>query len=361
MARTMNESAAITYAAPGDAPRAYRPAGFSRFLAWVAGLPGHGWWVFPALALLLVAWSHGILWGTGRLPVGTFDPVVGWGAAYAPYTLAALAYLNRVALGALRSFWPAMGRPESERPAWAYAFTTSPAGSGLVIVGLGLVLATASFLTAPSAILPSDTTARAILFVAYLPTLFSGYALVVVAGIHTLRQLRLVSRIHRQATAIDPWDRVSLYAFSRLTVQTGLAYILVGYFALTVNGSWQAGNVVSMLTIVATFTIGTAAFVVPLWGIHGRLVREKELLVRSADARLERLAAEMYGRVDAGEFDRTKVIADALDGVRGIRERIGRLPTWPWPPEVLRGFVSALFLPVLVYVVSRLISSGFGA
>jgi len=40
--------------------------------------------------------------------------------------------------------------------------------------------------------------------------------------------------------------------------------------------------------------------------------------------------------------------------------RIARLPTWPWPPNVLRGFLSALLLPVLVYVASRLIGGQVG-
>jgi hypothetical protein len=144
-------------------------------------------------------------------------------------------------------------------------------------------------------------------------------------------------------------------------MQTGLAYILVGYFALTVNGAWQFGNVVSALTLTGTFGIGIAAFVLPLWGIHGRLVHEKEALGRDVERRLNRLSAEMYERIDSGAFESTTAIADSFEGVRAMRERIGHLPTWPWPPQVLRGFVSALFLPVVVYVVSRLISSGFGA
>jgi hypothetical protein len=82
----------------------YPPAGYSRFLAWVDGLPGHGWWVFPALVVLQLAWSHGILWAAGAIPVGAIDPVIAAGAVYGPYTLGALAYLNSVARDALRSF-----------------------------------------------------------------------------------------------------------------------------------------------------------------------------------------------------------------------------------------------------------------
>lgn len=357
----MEESALAAGEVPVEEDAPYRPAGFSRLLTWVSRLPLHGWWVYPGLVLIQIAWSHGILWGAGRIAVGSFDPVIAFGAVYGPYTLAALAYLNGVARKSLRSFWPATGWPEGKRPEWAYALTTSPAGYGPGVLVAGLILTVAAFLAAPSAVVSDDGSGRVVLFVAYFPTLLFGYTLFLIAMMHTIRQLRLVSRIHREATAIDPFDSAPLYAFSNLTMQTGLAYILVGYFALTVNGAWQFGNVVSALTLTGTFGIGIAAFVLPLWGIHGRLVHEKEALGRDVERRLNRLSAEMYERIDSGAFESTTAIADSFEGVRAMRERIGHLPTWPWPPQVLRGFVSALFLPVVVYVVSRLISSGFGA
>jgi hypothetical protein len=101
-------------------------------------------------------------------------------------------------------------------------------------------------------------------------------------------------------------------------------------------------------------------FVVPLWGIHDRLVHEKAQLMAQAERRLGQVAAEMDRRIDAGAFATTKEITDTLAGVTLLRERVARLPTWPWPPQVLRGFLSALLAPIVVYVVARLVSAQFG-
>ena len=46
--------------------------------------------------------------------------------------------------------------------------------------------------------------------------------------------------------------------------------------------------------------------------------------------------------------------------VTALRERVVHLPTWPWSPQVLRGFLSALLLPVIVYLITRLISDNIG-
>jgi hypothetical protein len=294
------------------------------------------------------------------LPVGAFHPLLATSVAYAPYVLAALALINRASLRALAAFWPATGWPAADQAAWRYAFVNSPRGVTVPAIVFGVLAAIGAFFSAPGDVFGGGSD-RAVMLAAYLPSAILGYSLVVVAIVHTARQLRLVARIHREATAIDPFDRVPLYAFSHLTVRVGLAYVISGLYALTVNGSFQEGNAIGIAVLVATFGFGIACFVLPLWGIHDRLGHEKEALLRQVEGRLSSLGEEMYRRIDGGQFDGTKVVSEALAGVQALRERIVRLPTWPWPPNVLRGFLSALLVPVVVYLVSRLIGGRIGA
>jgi hypothetical protein len=337
----------------------YRPGAASRVAAWVDTLPLRGLWVFPVLALALFLWGHAVLWASGRLPVGSIDLTVATGVLYAPYGLAVFVIANRVALRSLDAFWPATGWPDSERPVWAYRFVTLPRGADVVALAIGLLLAIGTIATASDTFLGAANT-RWALVAALAPSLVLGYGSFPLIVVHTVRQLRLVMRIHREATAIDPFDRQPVYAFSQLTVVTGLAYVIVGYYGLVVNGAFNSGNLASLAVLAGSFAIGLITFVVPLWGIHDRLVREKEVLLRGVEARLGHLSTEMYRRVDEGQFDGTKAVSESIAGVAVLRDRIGRLPTWPWPPNVLRGFLSALLLPVLVYVASRLIGGQVG-
>ena len=337
----------------------YRPGVLSRFLDRVDRLPYHGWWLFPLLYVLLFVWSHGIVWAFGVVPAGSIHPLLGVGLFYAPYTLAAIAAINRASERALAAFWPATGWPDEEREIWRWQFVNSPAGYGYPALAVAVVITIVAFVSAAPQVTGAGTD-RAILFLAYLPVALLGYWSVLLALIHTLHQLRLVARIHREATAIDPFDRVSVYAFSSVTVRTGLAYVLSGYYTLTLNGAFQAGNIIAIAVLGAVFAIGLACFVLPLWGIHERLVQEKEILVRDVELRLGRLSAEMYRRIDAGEFDGTMVVSEALAGVSELRKRVFDVPTWPWRPQVLSGFLSALLLPVAVYLLTRAIGSQLG-
>ena len=339
----------------------YRPGAVSRFLAWADTLPGHGWWVYPGFLLGLIAYGHAVLWLSGSLAFPTLLPAGTVGVVYGPFALGALAYLNGVAVRSIARFWPATGWPDADRPGWTYRFVTTPGGYGWICLAIGVVVGIGAFFGSPLGVLGPAAASPMVVLVAAAPSLLFGYGMLPAAVIQIARQLRLVDRIHREARAIDPFDRVPVYAFSAFTARAGLVFLAIAYYSFTVNGAFQAGNAVSIAVIGVVVLVSVACFVVPLWGIHDRLGREKEALLREVEVRLSTLGSEMYRRVDAGQFDGTKVVGEGIAGVSVLRERIVRLPTWPWPPQLFRGFISALLLPVIVYLVSRLIGGHIGA
>jgi hypothetical protein len=332
-----------------------RPGPLSRLLAWADGLPLGGWWLYALFAVGLLGWGQGIEWLLGRTPVGTIDLNLLVLLPYGPYSLVALALGVRIATGALETFWPATGWPDSARSGWTHRFTYAPFWPESLALLLGAFGGVAAMLGAPASMFGPDV-GREETYVAYLPLFVAGYALSAAAFVITLRWLRLVARIQREAQAVDVFDRAPVNAFSRLTVVVGLSYLLATYYSLTVNGAFQAGNVASLVFLGGTMLFAVLAFTVPMWGIHDRLAREKETLLRDVERRTNRLAAELYARIDEGRFDSTSVINSSLSGLTAMRERIEHLPTWPWRPNLFRGFVSALLLPLIVFVLTRMIS-----
>jgi hypothetical protein len=338
----------------------FRPGYLTRFLTWVGTLPGDGWWFFAAIYTALVAWGHGVLWMTGRLQPGSLEPSFLTLGIYGPYSLAALALGTRIALQSLATFWPATGWPDADRAGWAFEFRHTPAAYTIPASLLGLAFALGALLGLPESVLGPES-GRLSAYVAYAPTVLFGYGLMVIVGVQVFRWLWLVARIHREAEAIDPFDRAPVFAFSRLTVAVGLSYVAAAYYSLTVTAAFQAGNLASLIAIVVVTFSGIVAFVAPLWGIHGHLVQLKAARVRDVERRIDLVAAELFRRIEAGAFDSVKEVTDTLPGVTALRDRVAHLPTWPWPPQLLRGFVSALLLPVVLYVLTRAIGSQLGS
>ena len=339
--------------AAAASPVPYPPSAVNRLFAAVDRLPFGGWWFYLLLFVIEVAYLHAFLWMSGGLAVGSFasDAIVG--LPYGPFTLAVLHYLSRVASRAIEAFRPASGMTDEVYERSRYELITMPAGRIWVAVVIGSLIALITVLSAPAAALgPYGGTPLSAL-AALGPTALLGYGTFPIALYQTIRQLRLVERFHREATNLDLFDTAPLYAFSRLTVQIGLTFVLVGYYSLTVNGSFQAGNTVALAVLAASIGVGVACFFLPLWGIHARLVAEKAALVRGANLRVQALSDTLYRRVDDDALAGVKEVTDALAVVIVTRDQALKLPTWPWPPQLLRGFVSALLLPVIVYLVSR--------
>jgi len=334
----------------------YRPGPFSRLLAWLLASPGRGWWAVLLTVVVLLAWGNGVLWVSGQLAIGALDTDVTVLVAYAPYGLAALLLGLPVALQALETFWPATGWPEDERRVWIYQFTNTPARIELPALLLGSVGGLAALVATPSSIVATKPDSLDY-YLAVAPLFIAGYAMAALAFVISTRWLWLVTRIHREAEAVDPFDRAPVYAFSRLTVTTGLVYVVAVYYTFTMNAAYQVGNVPSLAFMAVVLVAGLAAFVLPLWGIHGRIVREKEQLAREVERRIDSVAGVLYADIDSGSYEAAGTYSGLLATLGSLRERVAHLPTWPWPPNLFRGFVTALLLPIVIFILTRVIST----
>ena len=258
----------------------YPPSALNRLFAAIERLPFGGWWVYPLSFLVLLVYISVALWVMGRLPVGSFALDGIRGSVYGPYTLAAAHYFTRVSGRAIDASRPASGLSDAEYARRRYELTTLPAGRLGILLVVGGVIGVGAILSAPPAAISTFGGTRAAAIVAFGPASLFGYGLIAVILYQTARQLRDVERFHREATAIDPFDTAPIYAFSRLTVQIGLGFVFAAYYSLIANPTFQAGNAFSLAVIGTSITVGVVCFIVPLWGIHGRLAPEKAALIQ---------------------------------------------------------------------------------
>lgn len=342
---------------PTTIPAPYGPSVLNRLFTAVEQLPGGGWWVYPLLFLGLVAYHHATLWIIGSVPVGSPSLAGVSALAFGPFALGAAHLFTRIGGRSMAAFKPASGLSDTDYAGRRYELLTLPTGRLWLPFLVGAIFAIGSILSAPPAAIAAYGGSGLAALLVFGPAALLGYGMSGVSVYFSLRILQHVDRLHREATAIDLFDTGPIYAFSGLTVRLGIAYVFAGYYALFVNGAFQVGNSLSVASIAISIALGVACFVVPLWGIHGRLAAAKAVLVRGASMRDQALEAELFRRVDAGNLAGVKEVADALSGIRATSDRIAKLPTWPWPPQVLRGFISAILLPVAVFLITRYVGS----
>ena len=168
------------------------------------------------------------------------------------------------------------------------------------------------------------------------------------------------------ARNINLFEKTPVYAFSALTAHTGIGIVIVVYYYvylfyfLHLFGPTYRASLIDSVTAVFLLLIAAASFVLPLSGMHQRLVEEKARLTAEADRRFEGTLKRLHQRLDTDSFERMDELNKALASLQIEQNALRQIPTWPWQPGAMRGVLAALLLPLAVWVLQVLLGRVLG-
>jgi len=332
---------------------AYKASWIDRVVATVERLPMPYWLVYLALFAAEVAVLHVVSWVDGWVPPFQFErftmlfPLWLWGP------LAAITYLDAVALAAVREFRPLLEANDEGMRDLEYTFTTMPSRP-VIISGLlwSAIYAVLCYVLVPGWIelysigpLTTDVAVAAGLF-----SFFSGSAIYY----HTIRQLRLVSQTVAKVSTFNLFRLDPVYAFSRLTARTGVVWILL--VSITPMLSPSRLNPIPMIILsVFQIALALAAFVLPLWSVHKRLATEKRSLLADISSRVQAASRRLHRHLDEDDLTRIGDVKDAFAALAAEHAVVDKIPTWPWRAGTLGGILSALALPIVLFLIQRIL------
>jgi hypothetical protein len=330
----------------------------------ISRLPGPTWLAYAIM--LLVAEALALTQGVVSA-AATIGPEQFFYGFFFVMPLGVLHYLDHTAGQSWDRFRPVTNLDDAAAARTRYELTVTPARGGLVLLILGYLTNTIWYLADPAGV---GIAGQPALFVA-MRVVIEGY----LAGVlyillyQTLRQLVIVNRLHDSATHVDLMRPQGVHAMSRLTARSAMGIVFIAILTgLPVPGnseqSWLASVLIFSLPMLM---LAMAAFFVPLRGLHDRLVEEKGRLLGATATHLRTTREALHQLVDDEAANRTDEAAsriaqtriDALSKAQTalIQERdlIGRFSTWPWDPSTLRAVVSAIALPIVLFLVTRVL------
>ncbi|HSB88402.1 MAG TPA: hypothetical protein VLD63_00105 [Anaerolineales bacterium] len=351
-------------AAPAPFVPPYPPSWFDRLRARLDRARVSPYVVYALVALVLFVLLTLVQWREGAYPVGEVRAFHILFAAWLPFMLALMHYLDHVADRAFEKFRPSLSATPDESLSLRYRLTTLPAApaarlaGGLVLVNTLLVLVDKGFLR-PAAGANVFDLGLQLLQIAPTPLSIAvvGALLLGVWWIsgtflyHTFHQLRVISRIYARHTLIRLLHLGPLYSFSRVTQQTTIGILAFFYmFSLSATGfRSQPGFLIAGGILFAA--VAAITFASPLVGIHDLLVSEKDRLLEANTRRLEAGIADLHQQMDRRDLSGMDDLSKALASLDLERTVLSRIPTWPWEPGTLRGLVAALLIPVLIWAI----------
>ncbi|MBF8290090.1 MAG: hypothetical protein HW391_1058 [Chloroflexi bacterium] len=254
------------------------PPGWPHLLAdRLERLPGSIWVAYAVIALVAVLAMHLVPWTRDNAPIGTFDlPNTFWGILPV-ITLWLFRDVERAAATAFDAFRPALNLSEPELARLRYELTVIPDRLSLVITVVAVGFTLVSFALDPAGSDAVGLTGLPLVVVLVIQSFIVSVFFQLICQV--LRQLRQIRRTVARSAVVDLFQPGPMHAFSRFTSRFGISIVLIVGFSVALVPtptdfgsfllSWAPYLVIPPIVVVI-------AFVVPLYGMHGRLVAEKE-------------------------------------------------------------------------------------
>lgn len=301
-------------------------------------------------------------WVGGRLPVGTIDSNSATFGVLLPTTLYFFRYLERSAGGAFERFRSALAG-HADADAIRRDLAILPARAGFIALLAAAVLTAFRYAVDPASSevdgLPGWVVA--IVYVLEVANVGALFALVT----QMVRQTLAIRHVLAEDTVVDIYRPGPLHALSGVSARMGIGLVLmtgtVTAIVVPARPSDGAVDVLSLLPFVVLPTvIALLTFFVPLYGTHGRLVDEKQRLEAAADVRLQSLVTEINQLIDTRRLAEVEPLNKALGAVIQQRDLVGRLSTWPWSSGTARALITAILLPIGLFVSQRVVAAVLG-
>jgi hypothetical protein len=334
----------------------YSPSWINRLNQWVGRLPGKSWTYYFGFGLVLFLIQTAVSWMEGAVPVGNFIMIQIFLVAGISFMLGIIPYFDNRAEAALETMRPALTVKEDQYQDYEYRLTNLPAFAtilsglaALVFLFLSEVISGGTYQLVELA----DFRFSAALLRAFYVICWFHFGVFVY---HTIHQLSLINRIYTDYSKVNLYHLKPLYGFSNLTALTAGSLILLPYGFLYINPTIIQINDPVVLSFYLTITlIAVVTFLLPQLGIHRIQDAEKSRLKAEAYKRYEAIVAEIHRRVDDNDFAGVSELSMGFTSLEQEINTIKKTATWPWQPETIRWLVTALVLPLGLWLIQYLL------
>jgi hypothetical protein len=330
---------------------------FDRLGGLVARIPLSEWVLFPLLFALLGVFSQLPTWVDGSIPWGHFESQHLLTAVWLVFPIALKLHLDRLARGSFDQLESWLGMEADAAAILRTRLTQLPARPAFLAGVLGVLSFWLLYLLSPGLFVAVRSSA--LNAAVSLALLTFNFALVAAMIYHTFHQLRAVSEISASARRVDLLHLDPFYALSSVPAHTGISWMIVLYVSVAAIPGMLASPLALGLIVLQT-AAALAAFGLPLLGIHGRLSEEKSRLLSEVAQRLRLAVAELHRRTDQMELAEMHAIHKMLLSLIAERELLEKTPTWPWEPGTPVAVITALLLPVGLFLIQRMLERFIG-
>ncbi len=318
---------------------------------WVLGWWSRFWakpWLSFLLASLLLLALQALAFSLSAPPDAAFPTaIVAFNSFFVPYLLALLRYLDRQSRHTLQVMRPVLEISAAAFKRLVETLGATPQGPALLAgllmllfaVGVEISGQTPSSYTA----IPSSTVFAALYYLIDKVGAFV-FGLFV---FHIYNKLRMFTMLANQHARVRLFNLRPLQALSKFSGAIALGLLAAVYGWIVINPELLREWLV-ILFLLGVTGLAALVFLLPLLGLHRRMVAEKDILLQTLDQRFEDSFAAFDRALAAQDGKAIELLSAKLSGMQIQYERLDSIPTWPWKPETAQLVTTAIALPMLI-------------
>lgn len=341
--------------------RTVDPTWLDRFLGSVSRIPGPRWLNFLLIPATLFLLAHAAVFlldpSQAWVVQGEIANILFWLA----FALVGYSDLMESGHEALTEFCSSLPLDEEEFLRMYDRFITLPrAWSWLIVPAIAFTFLYVSF--RPSIPGPPELSGlfHAILIVLGAATYIVVFHLIV----KVIHVLRMINQLYENVEEINIFNTQDLYALSSLSARIGILFIIAGTFSYLLNVVIPGGDPQiesAMIFITMNTVMAVLVFLLPLLGVHRKLAKVKQRVARENNHVLNSTLRKLHDRSEHSQLDEMPLIQSQVGALMQFRREINQISTWPWKPQTLRSFITAISLPIVIWLIQQYLSQIIGA
>lgn len=334
----------------------YHPLWVYRFFAFIDRLPVPGWLLCLLIIVIVAVLNHLVAWQQGTLPFGQLNVFLSSIGLYIVLGPFLWTLLTQRAYRALQGFLQGSGKSQAQVAVISSDFNSLPDWEMILLLTLGLLF---GYFVYYNVSVPMEPLSAQVLPPFNLLGWLISMAFVYPILARAVRQISFMKNLLKNMK-INIFNPQPIYALSRYASLIGIILLIALYgLQLIVFPSLLFTPSGVFLQIVAV-AVALSLFFVPLADVNRGMHRAKEGLLSELGEDLTKVQQRAHNSIARKTYTNISDMRNAVSMLKEEMEIVQKVRTSPWQTETLRNLFTPLLIPILVYLLQRVLGGVLG-
>lgn len=334
--------------------RPYPPSWLDHLTRWLRNLPASPALVYSGILVLTCLLALAGRAAAGVLPGASWTLREVYDTFSGPFLLTIVLafnqYLDTELIDAVERSRPIYQGSQEEFADLKYRFAVIPPIPAIIVGALFAVLGGVAGLEWYGFEVPTLT--NSVIFLDWSVTAGISFTFV----LKVIHILLVMTRFYAGDLEVDLYNLTPVYELSNVAGKAGIFLVIWWYPNLPLNLDKPVQEDLFRVVIAAFVgLLPMAAFFIPIGLLNRRLSGEKSRLLGEVSGKLKDAFAQLESGFSDGHYDRVAGLESAISSFIKQKQYIEAIPTWPWRTGTFRVALTAVMLPVIVYIIQQVL------